>query len=125
MSCSRRSTSRASGTSPTRRGPLPLIETGGRAAKELRDTPDDAQKRLRRALKDLETDPWPANLDICTLTGYSPWMRCRVGDHRILLRPMTDAELVILEVDLPREGFLVARVVHKRYARRAIRGLPR
>lgn len=52
-------------------------------------------------------------------------MRCRAGDYRILLRPMTEAELVNLDMTLPAEGFVIGRVIHKRDAKRAVRGLPR
>jgi hypothetical protein len=62
---------------------------------------------------------------VCALKRRAPWLRCRVGDYRLFFRPLTDAELSALEVDLPAEGFVVSRVVHKRYATRAIRGLPR
>lgn len=71
----------------------------------------------------LEDDPWPANLDICALSGHSPWLRIRVGDYRILLRPLSDDELVTLGVELPQVGFLVSRAVDKQYVGRALRRL--
>jgi len=51
--------------------------------------------------------PPPGNLDIKALRGAAPWLRLRVGDYRILYRPLTPAELKGLEewrgVSLSRE----------------------
>jgi mRNA-degrading endonuclease RelE of RelBE toxin-antitoxin system len=41
--------------------------------------------------------PPPGNLDIKALKGAPPWLRLRVGDYRILYRPLTQTELEELE----------------------------
>jgi hypothetical protein len=46
----------------------------------------------------------------------------RVGDYRILFRPLTAAELADLGRKEP-SGWLIARVVHRSELERAIRGL--
>jgi mRNA-degrading endonuclease RelE of RelBE toxin-antitoxin system len=88
--------------------------------------------------------PPPGNLDIKALKGASPWLRLRVGDYRILYRPLTRAELKELEElskwsELtgspwrgrgsgrhkgPSEaGYLIARIVHRRDLHRAVQTL--
>jgi hypothetical protein len=46
----------------------------------------------------------------------------RVGDYRILFRPLTAAELADLGREEP-TGWLIARVVHRSELERAVRGL--
>ena len=50
--------------------------------------------RDRKAIVDaltvgLAAVPPPGNLDIKALKGAAPWLRLRVGDYRILYRPLT------------------------------------
>ncbi|MGH3372476.1 MAG: hypothetical protein ACRDPR_21020, partial [Nocardioidaceae bacterium] len=40
--------------------------------------------------------PPPSNLDVKALKGAKPWLRLRVGNYRILYRPLTAKELVIV-----------------------------
>jgi mRNA-degrading endonuclease RelE of RelBE toxin-antitoxin system len=110
----------------------------------------------RKALIDalmvgLTSIPPPGNLDVKALKGAPPWLRLRVGDYRILYRPLTPAELAELwgsktlrelaEQGKPQEmvrlvrersrrsqqhaetGYLIARIVHRRELERAIRTL--
>ncbi len=88
------------------------IELATRAVKDLRrlDRPD--RDRIRDALQQLAAGA--ENLDIKALTGSAPWLRLRVGDWRVLYRPLTDAE----EPD--GAGLLVARVVNRRDLLRAV-----
>ena len=91
------------------------IELATRAAKDLRrlDRPD--RERIRDALQQLAAGA--ENLDIKTLAGSAPWLRLRVGDWRVLYRPLTDA-------DAPEgPGLLVARVVNRRDLLRAVGNL--
>jgi len=71
-----------------------------------------------RVVAALETLPTPsANADVKALKGASPWLRMRVGDWRILYRPLT-------EIELPSTpGALVARVVHRSELERTVSGL--
>lgn len=55
------------------------------------------------------------NLDIKPLAGVAPWHRLRVGDYRILYRPVAPNEAVDSEA-----RWLVARVVHRRDLERAV-----
>jgi mRNA-degrading endonuclease RelE of RelBE toxin-antitoxin system len=66
-----------------------------------------ALDRLRAALTALaEASP---SLDIKPLAGAEPWHRLRVGDYRVILRPIDLAEANDAD-----SGWLVARVVHRR-----------
>ncbi len=56
-----------------------------------------------------------ASLDIKPLAGAAPWHRLRVGDYRILYRPVEPDE----GAD-PKARWLVARVVHRRDLERAV-----
>jgi hypothetical protein len=62
---------------------------------------------------------------VTALVAYRPWMRVRDGNYRLFMRPLTDDELATLGVELPETGYLVARIVDKKYAARALRALPR
>ena len=56
-----------------------------------------------------------ANLDIKPLIGSAPWHRLRVGDYRVLYRPILPGEGMDLAAD-----WLVARVIHRRDLERAV-----
>jgi mRNA-degrading endonuclease RelE of RelBE toxin-antitoxin system len=103
--------------------------------------------RDRKAIVDaltvgLAAVPPPGNLDIKALKGAAPWLRLRVGDYRILYRPLTQTELKDLKereqtsevtgipwrrsqqrMEHAEAGYLVARIVHRRELDRAIRTL--
>jgi hypothetical protein len=55
-------------------------------------------------------------LDVRPLEGRKPWRRLRVGDWRILFRPLSSQES-------PSGGYLVARIVNRRELERAVREL--
>ena len=88
------------------------IELATRAVKDLRrlDRPD--RDRIRDALQQLAAGA--ENLDIKALAGSAPWLRLRVGDWRVLYRPLTDAEAS------DGAGLLVARIVNRRDLLRAV-----
>lgn len=77
-----------------------------------------------RALREsLAADPLPPNLDLAALRGRTPWLRLRSGDWRVLLRPLSQAELGDVGGTAER-GFLVARIVNRRDLERAVATLP-
>jgi hypothetical protein len=48
-------------------------------------------------------------LDVRRLAGNPGWLLLRVGDHRVLYRPLSETEAA-----RHGRGYLVARVVHRR-----------
>ena len=101
--------------------PEARIELSRRAQRDLRGlrgSPD-----LGRALEGLDRLAEGAeNLDIKALQGAAPWLRLRVGDVRVIYRPLTAEELQNLRGPSA-VGFLVARVVNRRDLDRAIESL--
>ena len=101
------------------------VELSCRAQRDLRALPDRDRSRIVRALReDLASDPLPRNLDVVALQGRTPWLRLRSGDWRLLLRPLSAAELAEVAGTATR-GFLVARIVNRRDLERAVATLPR
>jgi mRNA-degrading endonuclease RelE of RelBE toxin-antitoxin system len=72
--------------------------------------------RIREALQALTAGE--ATLDVKALSGAPPWHRLRVGDYRVLYRPVAADENAAPEV-----AWLVARIVHRRDLERAIQTL--
>jgi hypothetical protein len=62
------------------------------------------------------------SLDIKALQGAAPWLRLRVGDVRVLYRPMTSDEVRALPGSSS-TGYLVARIVNRRNLERAMETL--
>ena len=80
-----------------------------RAVDDLRRVgPGPALDRLQEVLRRLARGE--LNLDVKPLVARAPWFRLRIGDWRVLYRP-DDGR------------FLVARIVHRRELRRAVRNL--
>jgi mRNA-degrading endonuclease RelE of RelBE toxin-antitoxin system len=69
--------------------------------------------RIRQALEELAAAA--GNLDIRPLAGAAPWHRLRVGDYRVLYRPISSSEAVDADA-----RWLVARIVHRRDLERAV-----
>jgi mRNA-degrading endonuclease RelE of RelBE toxin-antitoxin system len=69
--------------------------------------------RIADALERLGTDPRGSGLDLKALVGRRPWLRLRVGEHRVLLRISDDGQVL-----------LVARVVDRRDLELAVASLP-
>jgi len=85
-----------------------------RAERDLRRIgTGDALDRTREVLEGLAVGA--DNLDIRPLVGAVPWYRLRVGDHRILCRPVETGEVAGSSA-----RWLVARVVHRRDLERAV-----
>ena len=103
------------------------VELSSRAERDLRRLQRQDQIRLVETLAGLVADPPLENLDILPLAGKPRWLRLRVGDFRVLFRPLTGPEQTRLVSDRgPLEGapeILVARVVHRRDLERALRTL--
>ncbi len=90
------------------------VELSKRALRDLRRIDHKTCKRLLDLLEnDLTAEPRPANLDIKALTGRAPWLRLRRGEHRILYRPLTQAELHALNAN-EQAGYLVERIIDRR-----------
>jgi hypothetical protein len=81
------------------------------------------QERLTRVIESLRDEPWPENLDVQPLRQHKPWLRIRDGDYRVIARPLSQEERAALDLDPGEAGYLVARVLDKKYADRIIRGL--
>lgn len=100
------------------------VELSRRAERDLRRIgPGPQLDPIVEALEDLMRDPPLPNLDIKPLSGRAPWRRLRVGDHRVLFRPLTGSEMEQLRIRkrvIHREGILVERVVHRRDLERAV-----
>ena len=85
-----------------------------RAERDLRRVGSlETVARIRDALAALAAGE--ANLDIKPLAGAPPWHRLRVGDHRILYRPVDPAEPIEAQAE-----WLVARIIHRRDLERAV-----
>lgn len=93
-------------------GPI-AVELDRQAQRDLRKLHPADQRAALRALRDvLAHEPLPANADDRVLKGREPWRRLRVGELRILWRPVED--------DKARR---VARILHRRDLERAVRTL--
>jgi mRNA-degrading endonuclease RelE of RelBE toxin-antitoxin system len=60
------------------------------AERELRRLPPAARPGIRDGLHELAAEA--ANLDVVALRGRSPWLRLRLGDWRVLFRPVEEEE---------------------------------
>jgi mRNA interferase RelE/StbE len=94
----------------------PRIEIARRAVRDLRRMDGPQRRRIREALEALAAGA--GNLDVKALAGRSPWLRMRVGDWRVLYRPLTQEEAAD-----GGPGWLVARVVDRRDLERSVRSL--
>jgi mRNA interferase RelE/StbE len=94
----------------------PRIELATRAVRDLRRVDPAARRRIRQALDELASGA--DNLDVKALAGAAPWLRLRVGDWRVVYRPLTRPEAAH-----GGPGLLVARVVNRRDLLRAMRAL--
>ena len=91
------------------------IELATRAVRDLRRLDAPERRRITASLDELAAGA--PNLDVKALAGHTPWLRMRVGDWRVLYRPLSDEEAAT------GAGWLVARIVNRRDLERAARGL--
>jgi mRNA-degrading endonuclease RelE of RelBE toxin-antitoxin system len=106
------------------------VELSSKAARDLKRLgPGPERKVIIDMLRvGLVADPPPDNLDIKPLKGPPPYLRLRVGDYRIIYRPLDAFEIrsVMQRRGMSKMGFagyLVARIVHRRDLDRAVAGL--
>lgn len=103
------------------------IELSSRAERDLRRLQQRERERVFDALDGLVTEPPPENLDVKQLAGHPGWLRLRVGDFRVLYRPLTEREQSQLALERGTlevsPSFFVARVVNRRELERAVRTL--
>ncbi len=106
-----------------------LVELSGKARRDLKRLgPGPQRKTIVDALMvGLEPIPPPGNLDVKALEGAAPYLRLRVGDYRILYRPLVVGELAGIArrrgAPAAPVGYLVVRVVHRRDLERAVASL--
>lgn len=94
--------------------PAPGVVLSRRAERDLRRLGrGEPLARIREALEGLAAGG--GDLDIKPLAGAEPWLRLRVGDYRILYRPIERGE-----GRDPNARWLVARIVHRRDLARAV-----
>jgi len=89
--------------------PLSSIKLAPRAIRDLKRLDRQTRRRVQQAFEALGADA--ENLDVKPVAGHAPWLRLRVGEHRVLYRESTD------EAD---SRYLVARVIDRRDLHRAI-----
>lgn len=94
---------------------------GPRAQREFKRLDTATRDRVRSVLaRTLTQVPLPGNVDIKPLTGLSPWLRVRIGEHRIVCRRLTDRELSGTGAT---HGWYVARIVDRRDLAAALKSL--
>lgn len=96
-----------------------VIELSKRAVKDVKSLDAGIRQRVRAGLEQLRDGS--ENLDIQPLSGSEPWRRLRIGEYRVLFRPMTAGEAANKNAD---RGFLVARIVNRQDLHRAVANLP-
>lgn len=97
------------------------VELSRAAERDLRRlSPPDHRRVATALIRTLGVEPMPTNADDKALTGISPWRRLRVGELRVLYRPLDDQELPAGE----QHGRRVARIIHRGQLERAITTLP-
>lgn len=95
---------------------LSRLQLAPRAVRDLRKLDGQVRRRVRRALEQLAAGA--PNLDVKPISGHPGWLRLRVGEHRVLYRPLNATEAG----DEP--GWLVARIVDRKDLERAAATLP-
>ena len=97
------------------------VRISPRAEKDFRRIDGPTRTRVRSVLADkLTAVPLPANLDTKPLEGLSPWLRVRVGSHRIVCRPLTAAELRGTSAAV---GCYVARIIDRKELPKVLKNL--
>lgn len=97
------------------------LQVSPRAEKDFRRLDGPARNRVRSVLVDkLTVTPLPRNLDVKSLAGLSPWLRVRVGEHRIVFRPLTSGEL---RGTGSVAGWYVARIIDRKELLTAVKNL--
>jgi mRNA-degrading endonuclease RelE of RelBE toxin-antitoxin system len=92
------------------------IEISRRAERDLRKLAITDARRVRATLESLSVGA--ENLDIKAVANRAPWLRLRVGELRVLYRPLSEEGPSESE-----QKWLVARVIHRRELDRAVASL--
>ena len=92
---------------------MAAVELSRRAVRDLDRLPKRTAARVADALERLGADPRASSLDVKALVGRRPWLRLRVGNHRVLFRISADQRVI-----------LVARVIDRRELEQAVASLP-
>lgn len=93
---------------------MPGVVLSRQAERDLRRIDrGEALPRIRVALTDLAAEE--RDLDVRPLAGAGPWLLLRVGDYRVLYRPIGADEPVDPDVH-----WLVATIVHRLDLQRAV-----
>jgi len=96
------------------------FDTGAALKRDLRAAKRAGElARVRAGIDDLEAEA--KGLDIVPLAGAAPWRRMRVGNYRVLFRPLTPSEM--RQLGQRGRGYLVARIVNRRDLDRATAAL--
>jgi hypothetical protein len=93
-----------------------LARAAERDLRKLARSPDLGQ--IRAAIEALGNDE---GTDVVALAGRAPWRRMRVGDWRVLFRPLDAGER--RDLGLRGRAYVIARIVNRRDLPRAVRGL--
>ena len=96
--------------------PLSGIQLAPRAVRDLRKLDRPVHRRVGRALEQLAAGA--PNLDVKPISGHPGWLRLRVGEHRVLYRPLSTKEAG------DQHGWLVARIIDRNDLERAAATLP-
>lgn len=99
------------------------VELSRRAARDLKKLQKRDRDRVAEGLDRLRPVPMPEHADVKPIVGHAPWMELRIGDHRVLYRPLSARELERHAPPEARSGFLLERIVDRQYLERAIRRL--
>jgi mRNA-degrading endonuclease RelE of RelBE toxin-antitoxin system len=110
-------------------GTLRLLELSSKAERDLRKLAKRSRadaRSVRDGLDQLRRGA--ANLDVKQVQGHPPWWRMRVGDWRVLYRPLTAGEVAELSdargAVAGSSGFLVFRIVNRADLERGVETLP-
>ena len=103
------------------------LEVSKRAERDLRKIDAKQRRLLRQAMDGLVRIPPPGNLDIKKIELRPQFLRLRVGDWRIIYRPLSDAEMRMLVMRRGTlsgpTGFLIERIVDRQHLERAVERL--
>ena len=115
-----------SSRSPSTNAVNPVV-TSTHFEDDLLRLPATDRKRVLIVLRDtLPSEPLPPNLNIKATKGHAPWLRLRVGDWRIIFRPLARSELEAVRQRRGREsarGYYVETVVRRSELHRVARRL--
>jgi hypothetical protein len=84
--------------------------------RDLRKLASGDIRRVRGGLEALSAGA--ENLDVKAVANRAPWLRLRVGELRVLYRPLNENE-----IEKDAEKWLISRVIHRRELDHAVASL--